>query len=168
MKTVLFILVLNVGFVLTGLAQATSSASIGATIVVPINLTKTADLNFGMIAAAQTPGAVSLVPSGIRTASNGVGLPSAGGTVSAASFMVSGESDYTFSITLPPSAVLTRQSGSETMTVTNFQSFPSQTGTLSAQGSRVLQVGATLLVGAQQATGTYETDTPFEVMVNYN
>ncbi|MDB5252864.1 MAG: YapH protein [Flaviaesturariibacter sp.] len=169
MKKRLFIaLSLGLGFAHAACAQATASAGIGATIVVPINLAKTSDMNFGMIAAAQVPGAVELGPGGARSASNGVNLPSAGGSVSAASFVVSGESNYTYSITLPPSAVLTRQAGMETMTVTNFQSVPSQTGTLSAQGVQVLNVGARLMVGPQQAVGAYETDSPFEVVVNYN
>jgi hypothetical protein len=54
------------------------------------------------------------------------------------------------------------------MTVDNFTSTPTTSGTLSAAGAQTIDVGATLNVGANQAAGTYVSGTPFSVTVNYN
>lgn len=153
---------------LAGFAQATASATATATIVTPISITKTVDMNFGNVAVQTTPGGtVVLTPAGVRTATGGVTLPSTSiGTVTAASFDIAGQGVYTYSITLPSSA-LTITSGSNTMTVTNFTSTPSGTGTLTA-GAQTLKVGATLNVAAAQPAGLYVSGTAFDVTVNYN
>jgi hypothetical protein len=54
------------------------------------------------------------------------------------------------------------------MTVDNFTSSPSATGTLSAGGTETLNVGATLNVAAAQASGLYTNATGVPVTVNYN
>jgi len=61
---------------------------------------------------------------------------------------------------------VTINSGANTMTVGMFTSNPSGAGTLSAGGNQTLSVGATLNVGAGQATGTYSGI--FSVTVTYN
>ncbi|MCF6408017.1 DUF4402 domain-containing protein [Chitinophaga filiformis] len=149
-------------------AQETASATATATIVTPISITKDVDMNFGNVAVQSTTGGtVVLTPAGTRSATGGVTLPTtATGTVTAASFTVSGTSGYSYAITLPSTA-LTITSGSNTMTVTTFTSDPSGTGTLTG-GSEVVNVGATLNVSAAQAAGTYVSATPFDVTVNYN
>ncbi len=149
-------------------AQVSATATATATIVTPIAITKTADMNFGNVAVSTTAGTVELTPAGARTATGGVTLPAAAGTVAAASFDVTGTGNYTYSITLPStSLVLTRNSGTETMNVDNFTSTPSGTGTLSS-GAQTVTVGATLNVVGAQAAGTYVSGTPFTVTVNYN
>ncbi len=155
------------GFSVSSYAQATATASSSATIVTPIAISKTVDMNFGNVAvSASTAGTVVLAPAGTRTATGGVTLPVTSGTVAAASFNVTGEGVYTYSITLPSSS-LTIASGSNSMTVNTFTSSPSATGTLTA-GSQTLTVGATLNVGAAQPSGTYTSASPFSVTVNYN
>ena len=151
----------------TASAQETASATATATIVTPIAITKDVDMNFGNVAVQSTTGGtVVLTPAGTRTATGGVTLPATGGTVTAASFTVTGTSGYTYSITLPTTA-LTIANGANTMTVTNFTSDPSGTGTLTG-GTEVLNVGATLNVSAAQPAGTYVSATPFDVTVNYD
>ncbi|WP_246496580.1 DUF4402 domain-containing protein [Chitinophaga varians] len=149
-------------------AQETASATATATIVTPISITKDVDMNFGNVAVQSTAGGtVVLSPAGVRTVTGGATLPStATGTVTAASFTVTGTGNYTYSITLPSTA-LTITSGSNTMTVTNFVSNPSGVGQLSS-GTQTLTVGATLNVSAAQPAGTYVSGTPFDVTVNYN
>lgn len=149
-------------------AQETATATATATIVTPISISKDVDMNFGNVAVQSTTGGtVVLTPGGVRSRTGGVTLPStATGTVTAASFTVTGTGNYSYSITLPSSA-LTITSGANTMTVTNFTSNPSGTGTLTA-GTQTLTVGATLNVGAAQPAGTYTSGTPFNVTVNYN
>lgn len=149
-------------------AQVSATATATAVIVTPIAITKTADMNFGNVAVSTTAGTVVLTPAGGRTATGGVTLPTTAGTVTAASFDVSGTGSYTYSITLPSTALtLTRNSGTETMDVNNFTSSPSGTGTLSS-GAQTLTVGATLNVAGSQVPGTYVSGSSFTVTVNYN
>jgi hypothetical protein len=155
------------GFATSASAQATASASATATIVTPISITKNVDMNFGNVAVqASTGGTVVLTPAGVRSATGGVTLPVTNGTVSAASFTVNGSGNYTYSITLPSTA-LTITSGANNMTVSSFTSSPSAIGTLTA-GTQTLTVGATLNVAAAEPAGTYISETPFDVTVNYN
>lgn len=154
-------------------AQSTATADAFATVITPIAISKAADMHFGNIAVQSTSsvtsggvgGTVVLTTGGTRTSTAGVSLPAVAGTVSAASFTVTGEGSRTFAITLPSSTTLTRQSGTETMTVNNFNSDPSGTGTL-AGGTRTVNVGATLNVSVDQTPGTYKGS--FDVTVNYN
>jgi len=108
-----------------------------------------------------------MTPGGTRTQTGGVTLPATTGTVTAASFNVTGANSYTYSITLPASPT-TITSGANNMTVSTFTSNPATTGTLSGTGSQTLSVGATLNVGASQVAGLYTSSIPFTVTVNYN
>ncbi len=171
MKRIVLIFTLALGIIIftdkTSFAQASATASSSVTIVTPISIAKTVDMNFGNIAASATGGTVILAPAGTRTKTGGVTLPVTAGTVTAATFTVSGQASYTYAVTLPGSAV-TLASGANNMTAATFTSNPTPTGTLSAGGTQTLSVGATLTVGANQAAGTYTTATPFTVTVNYN
>ena len=166
---VLAIVTIALGLSNSSFAQATTSASASATIITPITIVKTADMNFGNVAVSATlPGTVILAPAGTRTTGGtGVTLPATAGTVTAASFTVSGQASYTYAITLPASCVIT-DAASHTMTVNGFTSSPSATGTIGAGGSQVLTVGATLNVSAAQGAGTYTNATGVPVTVNYN
>jgi hypothetical protein len=161
----LFLLLIGLSASLIAQVSATSSAS--ATIVTPITLAKTADLNFGNVAVSSTAGTVVLTAAGTRSSTGGVTLPATTGTVTSASFTVTGAPNYTFAITLPSTAT-TITSGANSMTVNSFTSNPSPTGTLNGSGTQTLKVGATLNVSASQAAGAYTSVTPFTVTVNYN
>ena len=169
MKNKLILTTYMLAGIATGVhAQETASATATATIVTPISITKDVDMNFGNVAVQSTTGGtVVLSPAGGRTRTNGVTLPTTAGTVSAASFTVSGTGAYTYTVTLPSSAH-TISSGGNTMTVTLFTSTPSGSGGQLTAGQQTLKVGATLTVGAAQPSGVYVSDTPFDVTVNYN
>lgn len=147
-------------------AQVTASAPATATIVSPIAIARTVDLQFGNVAASALAGTVTMDPAGVRTPGGGVTLPATTGTVTAASFTVTGTAGYTYAITLPVGAT-TLANGANTMTVDNFSSTPSGTGTLTG-GTSTLTVGARLNVGANQAAGLYTSTANFVVTVNYN
>jgi len=150
-------------------AQATATAAASAAIITPITIAKTVDMNFGNVAVSATlAGTAVLAPAGTRTTggAGGVTLPATVGTVTAATFTVSGQASYTYAITLPASATIT--SSGNTMTVNAFTSSPSATGLLSSGGSQTLTVGATLNVAAGQASGTYTNASGVPVTVNYN
>ncbi len=151
-------------------AQASATASASATIITPISIAKSVDMNFGNIAvSASTSGTVVLDTKGARTTggAGGVTLPATTGTVAAAEFIVSGEASYTYAITLPATATLADGKGN-TMGVNTFTSYPSATGTLDSKGNETLTVGATLSVAAAQAAGTYTDKAGVPVTVNYN
>jgi hypothetical protein len=127
-------------------------------------------MNFGNVAVqSSTGGTVLLTPAGTRTPGGGVTLPAVTGSVSAASFDVSGTPNYTYSISLPTSTT-TVTSGANEMTVDSWTSTPTEAagGTLNASGVQTIKIGASLNVAAAQAAGTYVSGTPFEVTVNYN
>ena len=166
MKTtfkILAVLVAMVGFSAASYAQSTASA----TIVTPIAIAVVNNMNFGNINAG-SGGTVVLPTTGARQATGGVTLPATTGTVSAASFTVSGQADYTYSITLPSTVTITHSAGTETMSIGTFVSDPATTGTLNGSGTQTLNVGATLTVGSGQLAGVYTSASAFNVTVAYN
>ena len=169
MKKLFIIFIAVAGFSVSSFAQVSANATSTATIITPIAITKEVDMNFGNVAVNSTAaGTVILAPAGTRTKSGGVSLPSTAGTVTAASFTVTGASGYVYAITLPSTdVILTRNTGTETMAANAFTSTPSATGTLTS-GTSTLAVGATLNVSAAQAAGVYVSGTAFTVTVNYN
>jgi hypothetical protein len=159
--------IVMVAFTLSTFGQVSQTATATATIVTPIAIANAGNMNFGNVAVSALAGTVILDPAGTRTTGGGVTLPVVTGTVSQAIFTVSGTPAYTYAITLPVVAT-TVTSGANTMTVTGFTSNPVAAGVLNGAGSQALNVGATLNVGANQASGTYVSGTPFTVTVNYN
>lgn len=144
--------------------SATATANAAATIVTPISITKMVDLNFGAIVPSAAAGSVTVGYDNSITGTGGVTLIPQLGTHSAAEFTVSGAANALFYVTLPSTTTLTRNSGTETMTVDTF--YHSATGTLDGTGAEDFKVGASLEVGANQAAGLYEGT--FEVTVTYN
>jgi len=163
MKKSLLFSVIMIAFTAGAFAQS-ATATATAVIVSPITIARTADMSFGNIIADADGGTVVLVPAGTRTL-NGLTSPSIVGTVTAASFTVTGLIDATYAITLPPNHTI--NSGGNSMVVNTFTSTPSGTGTLTG-GTETLNVGATLNVGLNQASGTYTNAAGFTVTVNYN
>jgi len=148
-------------------AQESATASSSATIVAPIAISKSVDMSFGTVAVDATAGTVVLAPGGTRTFTGGVTLPGTTGTVTAAAFDVTGEAGYTYSITLPASAITLTDDTTNTMTVDTFTSTPTPTGTLTS-GAETVNVGATLNLTGSQIAGTYTNTTDLTVTVNYN
>lgn len=159
-------------------STATGTATASATILTPITIVKVTDLNFGNIASG-TAGTVVITAAGARTAIGPV-LPNVPGTVTAASFTISGEATKTYTVTLPASAITLTGPSSATMTVDTFTSSPTTTagagvlgGTAAAagaiaSGSQTLTVGARLNVGENQAAGFYTVANGLSVTVAYN
>ena len=159
--SILFAFALNVN------AQTnTISAEAAATIISPITISVTSNMNFGYVVATPAGGTVLLEPDGTITPT-GVSLAS-GITTSPAIFTVSGEPSFTYSITLTNASIVLT-SGANTMTVDAFTRDPIGDGTLDGTlGTQTLRVGGTLNVGASQTAGLYENTTDLEVTVNYN
>lgn len=147
-------------------AQVNASATASATILTGISITKVQDMNFGRLNPGASGGNAVLSTAGVVTPSGDV-TKLAGVTPSAASFTVSGETGYTFSISLPSSDYIISDGSSHNMTVNTFLSDPATSGTISGGGT-TLSVGAKLTVSAGQVSGTYTNGTGFTVTVNYN
>ncbi len=145
-------------------AQATATFNASVTIIQPIGITTTSDLKFANV-DAKNGGDVTLSPNSIRTTSGEVEL-SDGGIVSAASFEITGESGYTYAVTLPSDNYIL-SNGSETMEINNFTTDYNSDNVL-ASGSQIINVGATLKVKPNQTPGTYMNQGGFNVTVNYN
>lgn len=164
MKNKIFTLaILMTGFSAASFAQSSATATATATLVTPIAISKTVDMNFGTVAASATSGTVVLGTDNSVSPTGGVTLP--GGTPTAAQFSVTGEGTSSFSISLPASITLV--SGSDNLTVDGFSSTPETTGALTA-GAATVKVGATLNVPANAPSGTYTNTTDLTVTVNYN
>jgi hypothetical protein len=173
MKIVFSLIFLNIAFaifIIKSSAQNRASALTTATILNPISIEKAehGDMDFGNIAAGLSSGKVILNANGSRIAEGDILLPLTGGEYKAAEFIVRGEVSYSFAITLPPYPItLVNNTGDQTMIVSDFTSTPNTLSTLS-EGKQTIKVGASLVVTGSQASGVYNSVTPFSVTVNYN
>jgi len=129
-------------------SQATSSASVGATIVEPIILTKPVDLNFrtGTVIFA---GTVTMVPGAARPGTPTIMLPVTEGVFTAAVFVVEGTAGYAYTVAVP-SSPLEIKSGDQMMVVDSFIRDP------------IINPETDLY------SGVYVMTTPLNVTVNYN
>ena len=169
MKKILALSVVLLAFSAGAFAQLSDVATATATIVTPLSIDNTVNMNFGNVAVGGSAGTVVLTPAGVRSTTGGCALPTVTGTVTAATFNIAGQSGTVYTITMPAGAT-TITSGSNTMTVDNWQSslVPTAFRTLPVGGTEALNIGATLNVAANQPTGTYISGTPFTVSINYN
>ena len=149
-------------------AQITASASAEATIVTPLTITKTVDLNFGNVATTNATGTVVLSTASARTSTGGatpVANPT--GTVTAASFSITGMPAAQVFVTLPATVTVTHITlPANTMVVNTFVCSPVSGFIIPVGGSQTLTVGATLNTGASQTPGIYR-NLNFNVTVNY-
>jgi len=165
MKKLLLFSVIMIAFTAGIFAQSTDTEQTTATAVIvgPLALTKVSDMDFGTIATTGTAGDVVLATDGTRTPT-GVALVGAA-TGTPASFTVNGEASRAFTVTLPADGDVSLINGANTMPANSFNhNAPAQ---LDGGGAAAFTVGATLVVGAAQAPGTY-TSANFPVTVNYN
>jgi Domain of unknown function (DUF4402) len=168
MKNLIIIAMVVIGYAVDSFAQATASATATATIISGISIAKVTDLNYGNAAISITGlGTINMSPAGVRVAGGAMTLPVVTGTVSAATFTVTGAGTSTYSITLPSSHSITRVSGTESLGLSAFTSTPSGVGTLSA-GTQNISVGALLAAGSGTVAGVYTNPAGFNVTVNYN
>ena len=149
---------------------AVATANVSANIISTLSITTqtggggTSGMVFGDISSSSVAGTIVLTPSGSRTTTGGPTVNSAV-TGSPATFDIQGDANATFAIILPVSTVL-NGSSSGSMTVDNFTSSPSRSGSLDGTGRQVLYVGGSLKVGSNQVFGSYSGQ--MAVTVAYN
>jgi len=169
------VVLFTVGFASNVSAQnplLTVNNNAGGEIMAPLTIISDGSLEFGRLAVeAAAGGTVVLTPAASTTVSRTGGVSLIAGTTrTAAKYNVGGEIGYSYTITVPADGVVNIESGSNAMAISTFTFLslnPTPTGgTLSASGTDIFYVGATLVVPAAQPAGQY-TGT-FDVSVNYN
>jgi hypothetical protein len=157
-------------FIITGLGvngqvalQASATGHVIAEIIPIFSASETSQMNFGRFAPGPAGGQIILTPQSTISVLGSVFTGT--GSHNAASFYVSGDSDATYSISLPSDpVVLTHTSNAKTMFIAEWVSIPAPgigTGMLQ-NGFQVVYVGATLKVGSindnpvGRYTGTYK------------
>ena len=146
-------------------SQASASATVEsrATIIDPIQIEKTIDLDFGNVISAYTPGTVVLSPDGSRVAYGVLLSNSIPGNVAPAEAVVThGNNNY--SITLPQSFTLYHQENpTQVLLIDDFTVEP-----VAGDERDILRIGATLNLEASQTAGYYTNSEGFNVTVSYN
>lgn len=128
-------------------------------------LGNTGALSFGSFTAG-AGGTITVSTAGARMKTGSVILVNQGGSASAAQFTVSGTPSAAYSISLPANGTVFLSDGaSGSMALNSFTSSPNGSGVLSGGGTAQVNVGATLTVGNNQASGSYSGS--FSVTVNY-
>ena len=158
---------------LIGVVSAPATASVN--ILSPLSINEGTAMNFGNVVSSSALGTVVLAPGGARTVTGGAGTMGQAGTVTAASFAVKGQARATYSVGLPVLPVWLIADGLPlAMAVTTFTSSLTAeneitgqwSGQLNTAGTGTFNVGATLNVLPNQASGLY-TGT-YSVLIAYN
>ncbi len=141
---------------------ATKQGTARAEVLTPLSFIKIDDLNFGKIIPKAVAGTVTVSPANVRTSTNGIIL--VGNTQTPALFAGDGSSGQLVDISLGANTINVTGPGAP-MQVNTFVIGSTPTAILSptplrfrigsATGIFAFPVGATLNVGANQATGTY-------------
>jgi len=129
--------------------SASGGVGVYANLVQPIAVTGTADMNFGSIVPSDgLDGWVVLGTDGSRIADGNSHLGSSAG-VSPATFLVSGEVNSTFTLTIPASVALNASDNSGLIFITDINA--SQSGAIPiANGGTTITVGGRLLLPASR------------------
>ncbi len=132
--------------------SAVPPAKSKATLVRPLSLVKTADLDFGTIIVTSAGTVVIDPTSGLASKTGGLLLF---GTTSAASFVGASTGLQLIYVATPGPITITRSGGTQTMTVNNFVVQGGNLRLSLASGAFSFNVGATLNVATGQADGLY-------------
>jgi hypothetical protein len=166
MKKLFLFAIVVLGFAAVSFGQSTISASTTATLVTPIAISKTVDMNFGTIGASGTAGTVALDFSDGRVATGGVKLIS-GGAEKTAVFHVTGEGSNSITVSVTPGSInLTGAVTSDVITADNFVSNV-LTGATLTSGSLDIKVKGILNVPANAKADIYKNNSELVVTVNY-
>ncbi|NVO03310.1 MAG: DUF4402 domain-containing protein [Bacteroidetes bacterium] len=147
----------------------------GAKLIVPMTLTQTSPLHFGVINLLAGAGGTVILPSNstTRTFTGGVALSAVAPLATNAAYNVTGTMNVTYALTLPTTITVTETTlGLATMTISsilarfNGAAADAVTSTLSATGTDSFTVGGTLTIAAAQVAGIYAGT--FNVTVDYN
>ncbi len=155
------------GFNRYSFAQSDEYSS-GPNFAIPITIAKTMDMRFFDLAiSSSVPGTIIISPNNVNTLSftGGVSM-AAKSTVSAATFILTGQPFYSFNISIPVTCIF-KNSTADSIIADSFTSFPFMVGVLNQGGSQIVKVGATFKLPASLPFGIYKNSTA-AVTINYN
>jgi hypothetical protein len=158
------IAIVILGFSATSFAQSSISASSTATLVVPLSITKTTDMDFGVVASSAAAGTIVMSTAGAVSSTLGASVIS--GTTTTAVFHVTGAGTESISVGYPTSLALAGvPSGSLTLS-----SILADCGTSTnlVGGAKDIKFSAVLEIPANTVAGVYSNATGLLVTVNYN
>jgi hypothetical protein len=158
------IAIVILGFSATSFAQSTATASSTATLVVPLSISKTTDMDFGVVASSANAGTIIMSNAGAVSQTGGSSVIS--GTTSTAVFHVTGAGTESISVAYPTSLALAGvPSGSLTLS-----SIAADCGnsTFLVGGAKDIKFSAVLEIPANTVAGVYSNATGLLVTVNYN
>jgi len=168
MKRTILLAIILIAFGLNSIAQVTSlAATATASVVSPITIAVTTNMNFGSLAA--TGGGTLTLDFG-TTVTPSAGVAVIAGSPTAARFTINGAASESIVFSFPATITLTAPS-SATMSVTGITSDLGASGTttsLSGTGVAILNIGGVLNVANNQAAGVYTNTTDLTVTANYN
>lgn len=158
-----------VGFSHTAFAQAsaTATASGSTTIIRPVTISKTADLQFGRIVKPATGAGTVTMTDAADAVSAGSGAVALTSTTSRAKYTINGEGAMGVSLTIPASFEMSN--GTDDIEVTldpDLGATTTLSGSAGAAGTKALNVGGSFSVPNDISTGAF-TGT-FDVTVAYN
>jgi len=148
----------------TAFAQSTATASTTATLVTPISISKTTDMNFGTVASSATAGTIAISSAAVLAPTGGASVIS--GTPTTAVFHVTGQGTELIQVSYPASISLAG-SVSGTLTVNSITA-DCGTSTNLVDGGKDISFSAVLEVPANTIAGSYTNATGLYVTVNYN
>lgn len=143
--------------------QATKNSTGRALILVPLTLTKVADLDFGTVISSSSSGTVTVAADGSGQSVTGGVTPLASSPAVRAQFAGAGTPNEQVSLFLAPPPSLKDGSGNSMPISMNLES---TSVTIDSTRAFFVGVGGTVMVGANQPDGTY-TGT-FTVLAQYN
>ncbi len=138
-------------------ASASTSASGSVTLIRPITITKTADLEFGRVVKPTAgTGTVSMTNASDATSAGSGAVTLAGITTSRAKFTIDGEGAQLVNLTVPASFSIGNGTDSITVTTTNnLGASTTLSGALGGAGTASLNVGGSFNVPFAISTGLY-------------
>lgn len=161
-RNIIAISLLIIVFALRLPAQTSIEGRAYAEVIAALTAHENSQLSFGKFSPEVGGGQIVMSTDGVRMAQGSVIL--GGGLAQSGQFLITGQSDATFTIHLPDGPALLVHNGSNnTMTVNNWISNPpagTGLGTLT-NGTQTVSIGATLTVGSIEEnpagiyTGTY-------------
>jgi hypothetical protein len=168
-KLTLLVAAALIGVSGTAFAQETDTETTTAStrIIQAISIQPGTQLQFGRIVKpASGNSVVTVTTGGSRSVTSGTAAL-AGGTVSAATYTVTGEGNQNFSITVPASVTLNRTGGgSLSATLTSSAASGTLSGSLGSPGTFDFSIGGALTIADSTASGDYSGN--FNVTVAYN
>ena len=169
-KTILMVILGGLFLVpMAGRSQESATASVEATIIIPVTATESSQLNFGRFFPGSAGGTIEISPTGSVQTSSTVVVDAS--PRNPGSFSVTGELDATITISLPDGpTTLINEEASKTMQVDGWSTYPpnAEAGIKLEGGAQTVMIGARLRVGPieENPRGIYTGS--YQVTFSYN